>query len=90
MYINDVIWCAAGGSSSSMTTTVAAPQLFMKAPNAQEAAEFYKAAFGAQEVKRCLLPHKKAHLPPLFCSVLKIGSSVIVVCDQADDSEPPL
>ncbi|XP_006360489.1 uncharacterized protein At5g48480-like [Solanum tuberosum] len=69
------------------------PQLFVKAPKAKDTVQFYKHAFGAEEVGRVNHPKRKAEQEtPLILSVeLKIGSSIFVVSDLTDeDSTAPV
>ncbi|KAH7670525.1 Glyoxalase/Bleomycin resistance protein/Dihydroxybiphenyl dioxygenase protein [Dioscorea alata] len=58
---------------------------------AKEAVEFYKEAFGAEEMK-CKTHsslNSENDLPdPILCAQLKIGSSTFLVCDQPDASSP--
>ncbi|KAH7682988.1 Glyoxalase/Bleomycin resistance protein/Dihydroxybiphenyl dioxygenase protein [Dioscorea alata] len=64
------------------------PQLMLPAGKADEAVQFYKTAFGAEELKRISHPKRKAdqELPLILCAELKIGSASLLVCDQSDDS----
>lgn len=63
-------------------------QLVVPAMKADEAVNFYKVAFGAEELKRASHPKRKAEqeLPSILCAELKIGSSSLLVCDQTEDS----
>eukprot|EP00262_Sarcandra_glabra_P014258 TRINITY_DN4130_c0_g1_i1.p1 TRINITY_DN4130_c0_g1~~TRINITY_DN4130_c0_g1_i1.p1 ORF type:complete len:174 (+),score=31.16 TRINITY_DN4130_c0_g1_i1:78-599(+) len=63
-------------------------QLVVKSQKASEAVQFYKAAFGAEEVNRSTHPKRKAEqeLPLIICAELKIGPSVFLVCDQMDET----
>ncbi|EHA8588866.1 hypothetical protein COCNU_scaffold006944G000010 [Cocos nucifera] len=63
------------------------PQLLVPAMKADEAVQFYKAAFGAEELKRMNQPKRKAEqeVPLILCAELKIGSSSLLVCDQTED-----
>ncbi|XP_073014043.1 uncharacterized protein At5g48480 [Typha latifolia] len=65
-------------------------QVMVPATKAEEAVQFYKAAFAAEEVNRSTYPKRKAdqETPLLLCAELKIGSSAFLVCDQTDDSSP--
>ncbi|KAK6940447.1 Glyoxalase-like domain, group 6 [Dillenia turbinata] len=77
-----------GGSEKAGTFLAVKPQLIVEAPKAADAVQFYKAAFGAEEVNRCLHPKRKAdqELPLILSAELKLGSSVILIADQVDDS----
>lgn len=80
------------GSSKPAATvafTAVKPQLFVEAPKATDAVQFYKAAFGAEEVNRTMHSKRKAdqELPLIHSAELKIGSSSILVSDLADDAQ---
>ncbi|PKA66127.1 Uncharacterized protein AXF42_Ash018417 [Apostasia shenzhenica] len=64
------------------------PQLIVPASKADEAVQFYKAAFGAEEVKRVNHPKRKAEqdLPLVLSAEVKIGPASFLVCDQTDES----
>ncbi|KAF8388513.1 hypothetical protein HHK36_027187 [Tetracentron sinense] len=84
----DIQSCGAeNGSSKAVSFSALKPQLLVQAPKAAEAVLFYKAAFGAEELKRSLHPKRKAdhELPLILCAELKLGSSILLVCDQTDD-----
>ncbi|KAK6937887.1 Glyoxalase-like domain, group 6 [Dillenia turbinata] len=80
-----------GGSEKAVTFFSVKPQLIVEAPKATDAVQFYKAAFGAEEVNRSLHPKRKADqdLPLILSAELKLGSSVILISDQVDDSLTP-
>lgn len=63
------------------------PQLFVEAPKASDAVQFFKVAFGAEEVNRVMNPKRKAdqELPLILSAELKLGSSFIIVSDLASD-----
>ncbi|KAJ4954409.1 hypothetical protein NE237_011192 [Protea cynaroides] len=65
------------------------PQLVIPAPKANDAVQFYKNAFGAEELKRVMHPKRKAEqeLPLIHSAELKLGSTIFSVSDQADDSD---
>lgn len=67
--------------------TAVKPQLFVKAANAKDAMQFYKNAFGAEEVGRVNHPKRKAEQEiPLILSVeLKLGSFSFIVSDLTDE-----
>ncbi|XP_006344095.1 uncharacterized protein At5g48480 [Solanum tuberosum] len=88
-----------GGGAEKEATKVAVvftavkPQLFVKAPKAKDAVQFYKNAFGAEEVGRVNNPKRKAEQEtPLILSVeLKIGSFFFIVSDLTEeDSTAPV
>ncbi|KAJ0971904.1 hypothetical protein J5N97_019863 [Dioscorea zingiberensis] len=64
------------------------PQVVVPGGKANEAVEFYKEVFAAEEVKRQTHPralNAVQELPHLIlCAQLKIGSSSFLVCDQSD------
>ncbi|MQL94683.1 hypothetical protein Taro_027331 [Colocasia esculenta] len=79
----------AGQENGSAEATAAVfvsfkPQLVVPAQKAEEAVQFYKAAFGAEEVRRVSHPKRKAEqdAPLLLCAEIKIGSSSLLVCDD--------
>ncbi|KDP45249.1 hypothetical protein JCGZ_15114 [Jatropha curcas] len=81
-----------GGSekASEVTFSVVKPQLLVEAPKANEAVQFYKAAFGAVETARITQPKRKAEqeIPHIISAELQLAGSNIVVSDLADDSAP--
>ncbi|MQL82646.1 hypothetical protein Taro_015123 [Colocasia esculenta] len=76
-----------GGTKAAVFVSLK-PQLVVPAQKADEAVQFYKAAFGAEEVKRVNYPKRKAdqEVPFVLCAELKIGSCSLLVCDQSDDA----
>lgn len=64
------------------------PQLLVQAPKASDAVQFYKSAFGAEEVSRTMHSKRKAEqeLPLVLSADLKLGSSVFSVSDLPDDA----
>ncbi|GFY99429.1 hypothetical protein Acr_13g0008300 [Actinidia rufa] len=83
---------AANGVSKAVTFSAVKPQLFVEAPKASDAVQFYKAAFGAEEVSRENHPKRKAEqeLPLVLSAELKLGSSAILISDLVDDSSAPV
>ncbi|KAG6403518.1 hypothetical protein SASPL_135742 [Salvia splendens] len=81
-----------GTKASPVVFTAAKPWLVVEAPKANDAVQFYKAAFGAEELSRVNDPKRKAELelPLIRSAELKIGSSVLVVSDLTDDSSSPV
>lgn len=77
--------------SSPVVFAAVKPWLVVEAPKADEAVQFYKAAFGAEEVSRVNHPKRKAEqeLPLILSAELKLGSSSIIVSDLTDDSSAP-
>ncbi|XP_027336902.1 uncharacterized protein At5g48480 [Abrus precatorius] len=67
------------------------PQLLVEAPKANDAVQFYKAAFAAEEVGRTLNPKRKAEheLPLILSAELKIAGSSFLVADIVGDSALP-
>lgn len=78
-----------GGGAEGAEFTAMKPQLLVPAPGAAEAVQFYKDAFGAEEVARSLHPKRKAEqeLPLMLAAELKIGSSVFIVSDRTEESD---
>ncbi|EPS57806.1 hypothetical protein M569_17011 [Genlisea aurea] len=74
------------GEISKVVFTAVKPWLVVEDSKANDAVEFYKAAFGAEEVSRVNHPKRKAEqeVPLLLSAELKLGSSVIVVSDLTD------
>ncbi|KAG8371675.1 hypothetical protein BUALT_Bualt13G0113000 [Buddleja alternifolia] len=86
-----------GGAENGSKVTPAVfaavkPWLVVEAPKANDAVQFYKAAFGAEEVSRVNHPKRKAdqELPLVLSAELKLGSSSIVVSDLTDDLSSPV
>ncbi|XP_071723408.1 uncharacterized protein At5g48480-like [Rutidosis leptorrhynchoides] len=81
---------AATGAAVEKTVTFTAvkPQLFVESSKASDAVEFYKTAFGAEEMNRVNHPKRKAdqELPLLLSAEIKLGSSSILISDLSDDS----
>lgn len=71
--------------------TALMPQLLVEAPKASDAVQFYKAAFGAEELGRIMHPKRKAEQdhPLILSAQLKLGGSTILVSDIADGSATP-
>ena len=78
-------------AAAAVAFTAVKPQLFVEAPKATDAVQFYKAAFGAEEVNRTMHPKRKAdqELPLMLSAEVKIGSYSLLVSDLADDSDAP-
>ncbi|GAA0160642.1 hypothetical protein LIER_17151 [Lithospermum erythrorhizon] len=73
--------------SKAVMYTSLQPLLYVEAPKAHDAVQFFKAAFDAEEVKRDVNPKRKADQEqPLLVSVeLKIGSFSFLVADLTED-----
>lgn len=81
-----------GANLNAVVFTALKPQIFVEAPKASDAVQFYKAAFGAEEVNRIMNSKRKAdqELPLILSAELKLGSSLILVSDlTTDDSSAP-
>lgn len=81
-----------GAAVKEVAFKAAKPWLFVEAPKANDAVQFYKVAFGAEEVSRTVHPKRKAEqeLPLLLSAELKLGSFSFLVSDLiADDSRAP-
>ncbi|KAF5187733.1 Lactoylglutathione lyase / glyoxalase I family protein [Thalictrum thalictroides] len=85
-----------GGSENGKTKSVSfsamKPQFIFQASKAADAIQFYKSAFGAEELNRDIHPKRKAdqELPLILSAELKLASSIIVISDQIDDSAAPV
>ncbi|KAK4440966.1 hypothetical protein Salat_0431500 [Sesamum alatum] len=81
-----------GSNASPVVFAAVKPWLVVEAPKANDAVQFYKAAFGAEEVNRVNHPKRKAEqeLPLVLSAELKLGSSSIVVSDLTDDAPAPV
>ncbi|GER55006.1 early tobacco anther 1 [Striga asiatica] len=79
---------ADNGSKGEVAFAVVKPWLVVEAPKANDAVQFYKAAFGAEEVSSVNHPKRKAEqeIPLVLSAELKLGTSVIVVSDLTDDA----
>ncbi|KAJ3671936.1 hypothetical protein LUZ60_008015 [Juncus effusus] len=76
------------GSSAAVAVASLTVQVSVPASKAEEALTFYKAAFGAEEVRRACCPKRKADQehPSVLCAELKLGSASLLICGQLDDS----
>ncbi|KAG0456094.1 hypothetical protein HPP92_023882 [Vanilla planifolia] len=76
-----------GEGVKTVSFTSFKPQLVLPASKAEEALQFYKAAFGAEELSRVYRPKRKAEqeLPLIAYAELRIGASSLLICDQSDD-----
>ncbi|XP_058106299.1 uncharacterized protein At5g48480-like [Magnolia sinica] len=79
---------AENGSSKAVIFSSLKPQLCVPAPKAADAVQFYKTAFGAEELKRSVHPKRKAEqeLPLILSAELKLSPSVFIVCDITDEN----
>ncbi|KZV51652.1 hypothetical protein F511_29068 [Dorcoceras hygrometricum] len=77
-----------GSKAAEVVFAAVKPWLVVEAPKANDAIQFYKAAFGAEEVSRVSHPKRKAEqeIPLVLSAELKLGSCSIVVSDLTDDS----
>jgi uncharacterized glyoxalase superfamily protein PhnB len=66
-------------------------RVLVEAPKANDAVQFYKTAFGAEELGRTTHPKRKAEqeLPLVLSAQLKLGGSTIIVSDVVADSAAP-
>ncbi|OAY75332.1 Uncharacterized protein ACMD2_11555 [Ananas comosus] len=80
---------AAAAAAAGMVGVKA--QVVMAGAKGEEAVRFYKAAFGAEEVRRATHPKRKAEqeLPLLIFAELRIGASSFLVSDRIDDDSVP-
>ncbi|KAJ4795062.1 Glyoxalase/bleomycin resistance protein/dioxygenase [Rhynchospora pubera] len=79
---------ATNGASAGVAISGVFVQVSVPASKAEEAVTFYKAAFGAEEVRRSSCSKRKAdqEQPALLCAELKIGSASFLICGQIEDS----
>ncbi|KAL8055701.1 hypothetical protein ABFX02_04G072600 [Erythranthe guttata] len=87
----EVVVAAGNGSTAAaprVVFTSGKPWLAVEPPRAIDAVEFYKAAFGAEEVGRVAHAKRKAEqdLPLILAAELKIGSFVFVVSNFIEGS----
>ncbi|KAK9141059.1 hypothetical protein Scep_010740 [Stephania cephalantha] len=77
-----------GGVAKAVVFTALKPQLVVEASKGSDAVQFYKAAFGAEELKREMHTKRKAEqeLPLILKAELKVGSSVFIVADHSEGS----
>ncbi|PIN06500.1 hypothetical protein CDL12_20955 [Handroanthus impetiginosus] len=80
-----------GSQGGAVVFAAVKPWLVVEAPKGNDAVQFYKAAFGAEEVSRVNHSKRKAEqdLPLLLSAELKLGPSTIVVSDLTDDASAP-
>ncbi|XP_058196655.1 uncharacterized protein At5g48480 [Rhododendron vialii] len=83
---------ADNGGSKAVVFSAVKPQLFVEDGKANDAVQFYKAAFGAEEVSRSVHPKRKAdqELPLVLSAELHLGSYSFLVSDLAHDSSTPV
>ncbi|KAL3517883.1 hypothetical protein ACH5RR_020472 [Cinchona calisaya] len=84
---------AKNGVKEEVVFAAMKPRLYVEAPKAKDAVQFYKTAFGAEEVNRTVHPKRKAEqeLPLLLSAELKLGYSSFLVTDLVtDDSLSPV
>ncbi|CAO2818986.1 unnamed protein product [Amaranthus hypochondriacus] len=76
------------GAATAVVFSAFKPQVLVQAPKAVDAVQFYKSAFGAEEVGREVHPKRKAdqELPQVISADLKLGSSVFSVSDLPSDA----
>ncbi|GER40649.1 early tobacco anther 1 [Striga asiatica] len=81
-----------GSEGAAVVFAAVKPWLVVESPKANDAVQFYKAAFGAEEVSRVNHPKRKAEqeIPLVLSAELKLGSSAIVVSDLIDDASAPM
>uniref|UniRef100_A0A0D6R282 VOC domain-containing protein n=1 Tax=Araucaria cunninghamii TaxID=56994 RepID=A0A0D6R282_ARACU len=72
----------------ALSYSVLRPHLIVEAPRAADAIQFYKRAFGAEEVAKSLHPKRKAdqELPLILHAHLKFGAAEVMVCDEAEEA----
>ncbi|KAI9120046.1 hypothetical protein K1719_009015 [Acacia pycnantha] len=78
--------------AAAVSFTAVKPQILVESPKANDAVQFYKAAFGAEEVGRTTHPKRKAEqeLPLILSAELKLAGFTFLVSDlSADDSATP-
>nr|CAD1824448.1 unnamed protein product [Ananas comosus var. bracteatus] len=79
------------GSAAAAGMVGVKAQVVVAGAKGEEAVRFYKAAFGAEEVRRATHPKRKAEheLPLLIFAELRIGASSFLVSDRIDDDSVP-
>ncbi|XP_041010399.1 uncharacterized protein At5g48480-like [Juglans microcarpa x Juglans regia] len=82
---------AKGAVIDALVFTTIKPQLLVEVPKVSDAIQFYKAAFGAEELCRTKHPKRKAdqELPLVPSAQLKLDGSTFLVSDLTDDSTAP-
>ncbi|CAH9073528.1 unnamed protein product [Cuscuta europaea] len=82
---------ATNGAAKAVTFSALKPQLFVEGSKANDAVQFYKTAFGAEEVSRVMNTKRKAEqeVPLILYAELKLGSTVFLVSDLTEDSSAP-
>ncbi|XP_062081090.1 uncharacterized protein At5g48480 [Humulus lupulus] len=77
---------------ATVTFTAVKPQISVEAPKASDAVQFYKAAFGAEEVGRTMHSKRKAEqeTPLILSAELTVAGSTILVSDLIADSASPV
>ncbi|KAF4370355.1 hypothetical protein CsatB_024794 [Cannabis sativa] len=83
---------AAAPAVSTVTFTAVKPQISVEAPKANDAVQFYKAAFGAEEVGRTMHSKRKAEqeTPLILSAELSLAGSTVLVSDLVADSAAPV
>ncbi|XP_030454653.1 uncharacterized protein At5g48480 [Syzygium oleosum] len=81
-----------GAAKKAVVFTAVKPRLAVEAPKAGDAIEFYKSAFGAEELGRTFYPKRKAEqeLPLVLSAQLALAGTTILVSDCTDDSAAPV
>lgn len=76
-----------GSKAVSVVFSSMKPWLYVEATKGNDAVQFYKAAFGAEEVIRVNHPKRKAEqeLPLILAAELKLGSCTFIVSDLTDE-----
>ncbi|KAF2284593.1 hypothetical protein GH714_027393 [Hevea brasiliensis] len=71
-------------ADAEITFTAVKLQVLVEAPKANDAVQFYKAAFGAVETGRTTQPKRKAEqeLPHIISAQLQLAGSTIIVSDS--------
>uniref|UniRef100_A0A0C9QXB2 TSA: Wollemia nobilis Ref_Wollemi_Transcript_1578_1574 transcribed RNA sequence n=1 Tax=Wollemia nobilis TaxID=56998 RepID=A0A0C9QXB2_9CONI len=79
---------AAAVVEKAVSFSVLKPHLIVEAPRAADAIQFYKRAFGAEEVAKSLHPKRKAdqELPLILHAHLKFGAAEVMVCDETEEA----
>lgn len=81
----------AAAAVATVTFAAVKPQLSVEAPKASDAVQFYKAAFGAEEVGRTMHSKRKAEqeIPLILSAELTLAGTTILVSDLVTDSASP-
>ncbi|CAH9091768.1 unnamed protein product [Cuscuta epithymum] len=80
---------AKNGAAKAVTFSALKQHLFVEGSKARDAVQFYKTAFGVEEVSRVMKTKRRAEqeVPPILYAELKLSSTVFLVSDLTEDVE---